>query len=250
MFKNLIAALAFTLVVSNVYAADEKPATPAKKVEKQAAKEAEKAAAAEVEPTADQLLEISPDDIVLGDKNAPVTIIEYASMSCSHCAAFHNSTFSDLKEKYIDTGKVKFVFRDFPLDEPGLRGAMMARCAGREGADKYVKFTKVIFNTQSNWVSKKNYLEVLANLGKLGGMKGEDFDACMADKKLEDSVVKSKYLGSKQLEIRSTPTFFINKEMHKGAKDLAYFSGVIDGLLAKDTKNTSENKPKAETIHK
>ncbi len=182
--------------------------------------------------TAEELYKVQPGDVVIGDEKAPITMIEYASMSCSHCAAFYNNTFPEIKEKYIDTGKVRFLFRDFPLDETALRGAMMARCAAKKNKDDFEKFVKAMFSTQSNWAPKKNYLEVLANIGKLGGMKGQDFDLCMADKELENSVMKSKFQAVKQLEVRSTPTFFVNKEMHKGANDIAYFSKVFEEILA------------------
>jgi protein-disulfide isomerase len=255
MLKNLIVFILAIAVSTGVYAAESKSsaeskpavAAPKKAAQEKAApakKTEAKDAPVAAEPTADQLLEILPNDIVIGDIKAPVTIVEYASMSCTHCAAFHNSTFSDLKEKYIDTGKVRFVFRDFPLDEPALRGAMMARCAGKGDPEKFLKFTKVMFSTQSNWAPKKNYLEVLANIGKLGGMKGEEFDACMADKSVEDAVMLSKFNAAKQLEVRSTPTFFINKEEHKGGRDLKYFSEVIDGILSGNPKPAAADKPK------
>jgi len=188
-------------------------------------------------------LKIKKTDLVIGNKKAPVTIVEYASMSCTHCAAFHNNTFDEINKKYIETGKVKFVFRDFPLDEPALRGAMMARCAGKESVENFLKFTKVMFSTQSNWAPKKNYLEILSNIGKLGGMKGEEFEACIADTKLENSILEGKFEAVNVLDVRSTPTFFINGIMHKGSRDLDYLSGVIDGLLGITDNSASEVKP-------
>jgi len=183
------------------------------------------------------------DDVVLGDENAPVTIIEYASMSCSHCAAFHNNVFSHLKEKYIDTGKVRFIFRDFPLDEPALRAAMMARCAAQEGEDKFVKFVKVMFSTQSNWAPKKNYLEILSNIGKLGGMTGEQFEQCIADKDLEYSIMNSKFQAAKQLGVSSTPTFFMNRKIYRGGQTTEFLSKQIDSIIGSDeTPNIHEQK--------
>ena len=178
--------------------------------------------------TAEELLVARDDDFVIGDKSAPITIIEYASLTCPHCASFHNNTYDDLKEKYIDTGKVNFIFRSFPLDEASLRASMMATCAGEE---KYGKFLKVLFSTQSNWSQKKNYLEVLANIGKLGGMPSSDFDLCIADKDLEHKIMQDKFYALKQLEVRSTPTFFINGVMHKGSRDLEYFTTEIEKIL-------------------
>lgn len=188
----------------------------------------------EVLPSKEEILTIQPNDLVIGDVNAPVTIIEYASLSCSHCASFHADSYDMIKKNYIDTGKVKFVFRDFPLDEPALRGSMLARCADDS---KFEKFIDVLFSTQDNWSRKKNYLEILSNIAKLGGMPGEAFDACMVDTSVEESVINSKLHALKVLEVRSTPTFFINEEKHEGAKNSEYFKKVIDGLLSSDVKD-------------
>lgn len=190
--------------------------------------------------TVDQLLAPLPGDIILGDKNAKVTIIEYASMTCSHCAAFHNGTFPELKEKYIDTGKVKFIFRDFPLDEQALRAAMMARCAAKGGDENFMKFVKAIFSSQSNWAGKKNYLEILSNIGKLGGFKTEEFESCIADKKIEEEIMSGRFDAAKKLDVRSTPTFFVNKEILRGGHDINYLSGVIDGLLDGKKESTQD----------
>jgi len=181
--------------------------------------------------TAEEVLTISDNDFVIGKDDAPVTLVEYASMSCGHCANFHNRTFDDLKKKYIDTGKVKFVFRDFPLDEPALRGSMLARCAGLDSEGDFLKFIKTMFRTQPNWASKKNYLEVLSNIAKLGGMTGEAFEACMVNKDVEHVIMEGKFHAAKFLEIRSTPSFYINGELHRGAKDLKYLSEAIDAVL-------------------
>lgn len=215
MLKRILAFIAAMAITSSIAFAQENTAQEEQK------------------PTAtkEQLLAPMEGDVIIGDKNAKVTVIEYASMSCPHCAMFHNNTYENLKEKYIDSGKVRFIFRPFPLDEPALRGSMMASCAGD---DKFEKFTKVLFSTQSNWAPKKNYLEVLSNIGKLGGMKGEDFDKCIADKELENKIMMAKFNAIKQLDVRSTPTFFINGEIHKGAKDFEYFTRVFDAALGAD----------------
>lgn len=193
------------------------------------------ATAASVEtagPSKDELLAINEKDVAFGSKDAPVTIVEYASMSCSHCAAFHNETFSELKTKYIDTGKVRFAFRDFPLDETALRAAMVDRCAAAKGPENFLKFQKAFFTTQENWAPKKNFLEVQANIAKLGGMTSQEFEACIADKDLEKQIMETKLQAVSTLEVRSTPTFFVNGVMHKGARNLEYFSSVIDGILS------------------
>lgn len=178
--------------------------------------------------TAEELYKISPEDVVLGDKKAKVTVIEYASMTCSHCADFHKNTYPEIKEKYIDSGKIKFVFRPFPLDEPALRGSMLAYCSG---AQRFYKFIDVIFSTQANWAFNKNYLEVLANIGKLGGVSGEEFDKCMANNVLEKRIMQGKFDATTVLSVRATPTFFVNGNIYKGAHNFEYFSKVLDDAL-------------------
>lgn len=168
-------------------------------------------------------------DIVMGSDKATVTMIEYSSLTCPHCAHFSKDVFPEIKKNYIDTGKVVFIHRDFPLDEPALRGAMLARCAGGE---RYYTFLKVLFDKQESWAYQKNYLEVLGNIGKLGGISSEKFDGCMKDKKLEDAIVEGKLTGANTLGVSSTPTFFINGKEYKGANSAAYFTKILDEALA------------------
>lgn len=194
--------------------------------------------------TKEELLTISDQDMVLGKDDAPVTIIEYASMSCSHCATFHNNTFAELKEKYIDTGKVKFVFRDFPLNDPALRGAMLTRCSGDK--EKFYKFKDVLFSTQNNWATKKDYLEILSNIAKIGGMTGEEFDKCESDKALEENILKIRFYAANVLQVRSTPTFFINSEKHEGAMKIDYFDREIEKIIGDGSKKTLEEDSKEE----
>ncbi|MDB2415345.1 DsbA family protein [Rickettsiales bacterium] len=184
-------------------------------------------------PSKAEILTVRSDDIVIGSEDAPVTIFEYASLTCSHCAAFYNDTYQVLKKNYIDNGKVRLVYRDFPLDGAALRGAQLARCD--KDKDPH-KFLKVMYSTQSNWATKKNFLEILSNIGKLGGIKGEEFDACIADENLERSIMESKYHAISVLEVRSTPTFFINGQKHDGSRNFEYFKGVIDEILNSDNK--------------
>lgn len=182
-------------------------------------------------PSAADLYKISKDDMVEGKSDAKVTIIEYASMTCSHCADFHKNTYPEIKKKYIDTGKVRLVKRPFPLNEPALRGSMLAICSGKES---FQKFTDVLFTTQSTWAFSKNYMEVLANIAKLGGMTGQEFDACMADSKLEEKIMQDKFYAAKVLEVRATPSFFINGSAYKGSHGFESFVKVIDEILAEE----------------
>jgi protein-disulfide isomerase len=119
---------------------------------------------------------------VIGDPNAPVTMIEYSSLTCPHCAAFHKETLPGLKERYIDTGKVRLVLRDFPLDETALKAAVIAHCAGPE---RYPTFVDVFFNQQESWARAGDPVAALKQLAKLGGLAETEIDACLADKSME-----------------------------------------------------------------
>ena len=125
-----------------------------------------------------------PGEQILGDPDAPVTLIEYASLTCPHCAQFHTEVLPDLKERYIATGKVRLIYRDFPLDERALMAAALAHCAG---PDRYFGFLDVLFETQSSWARAEDYLGALKKLGKLGGMSDEQMDQCLADDELTNA---------------------------------------------------------------
>jgi protein-disulfide isomerase len=169
-----------------------------------------------------------PGEHALGDPNAPVTIIEYASLTCPHCAHFHNDVLPDLKERYIETGKVRLVFRDFPLDERALMAAALAHCAG---PDRYFGFLAVLFQTQSGWARADDYLGALKKLGKLGGMGDEQMDACLADQELTDGILQARIDGQNEHQVSSTPTLVINGEVYSGAREIDELSALIDPLL-------------------
>jgi len=162
------------------------------------------------------LLALTPDDRILGQMDAPITVVEYASLTCPHCGHFAVDVLPKLKQKWIDTGKAKLVLRDYPLDEPALRAAMIARCAP---ADKFYAFVDTFFQDQQQWVLAKDYKAALARLALLGGMKKADFDACLANKSGEDQVLQSRLAATQQLGVNSTPTFFINGTKFDGAPE-------------------------------
>ncbi|MFV3073899.1 thioredoxin domain-containing protein [Niveispirillum fermenti] len=147
-------------------------------------------------------------EISYGDPKAKVTVVEYASLACSHCAHFETEMFPTFKKEFIDTGEVRLIFRDFPLNGPGLRAHMLMRCAG--GA-KTQALKTVIFKNQGSWLNQ-NFLVNLANIGKLAGVSQAQFDACMASKPLEDFLIKGQYAASQEKQINSTPTFIVNDE--------------------------------------
>jgi protein-disulfide isomerase len=175
-------------------------------------------------------LSIARDDRILGSPDAPITIVEYASLTCPHCAHFANDVLPELKKKWIDTGKAKLVLRDFPLDEPALRAAMIARCAP---PDRYYAYVDTFFASQDKWVMARDYREALARLVKLGGMNKEEFDSCLNNSALENKIVEGRLVASKELEVNSTPTFFINGRKFTGAPTVEEFDKALSGLSAK-----------------
>lgn len=171
--------------------------------------------------------ELFPDDMILGSPDAKVTIVEYASLTCPHCAKFHKETLPKIKAEFVDTGKVKLVYRDFPFDEASLRAAMMARCAGKE---RYFGFLDAMFSSQDSWANPANWRAGLARIGKLGGMSQEAFDNCLADKSVESGILARRLEGQKH-GVESTPTFFINGEKVAGAYPFDHFAQVIKRKL-------------------
>lgn len=187
--------------------------------------------AAAGQPSKVDLLDFLETDHILGNEDAAVKVIEYASLSCSHCMRFHTQTFPQLKKDYIDTGKIAFVFRHFPLNEPALRGAMLAECSGDE---RFYNYLKVLFDTQPEWAYDADFLNGLRTLAKVGGVGDEAFDACMANKKLEDSLVSGLKHAASELLIQSTPTLFINGEKVEGFRSYEEVSAIIDAELKED----------------
>jgi len=168
-------------------------------------------------------------DRVLGDAKAPVEIIEYASMTCSHCAHFSTAFFPDVKKRLIDTGKARFILRDFPLDQFALKAAMMARCIQ---ADRYYSLAEVVFSNQERWTKNKDPLAGLAQLGALAGMDAESFNACTKNSELETAILNSVQEAQSKYKIRSTPAFIFNNgaETLSGAQPVEKFEALVDKL--------------------
>src|SRR5215510_15635080 len=152
-------------------------------------------------------------DQVLGAENAPVTIIEYASMTCPHCSHFHKTVYPELKKKYIDTGKVRFIFREFPLDPLAAAASMLARCAGK---DKYFPLIDAFFAQQKDWVVQKP-LQPMFAIAKQAGFTQQTFDQCLANHQLEQGLVGERTRATQKFNVNSTPTFFINGKVFRGA---------------------------------
>ena len=179
-------------------------------------------------PTNEELLRPGPlPDLVLGKADAPVTIIEYASMTCPHCANFHKTTYPALKAKYIDTGKVRFIFREFPLDELAVAASMLARCVGGE---KSIAMIDVLFASQDKWAVRQP-IPILQQIAKQAGMTEKAFDECLKDQKLYDNIMAMRERGSKEYKVESTPTLFVNGKMQKGGASIEELDKLIQPFL-------------------
>ena len=179
---------------------------------------------------ADVAKPVSLPDMALGPKDAKVTITEFASMTCPHCAAFNAETFPKIKSEYIDTGKVRYVFREFPLDIKAAAGSMLSRCIANGDAGKYFAVTDLLFRSQSDWVMK-NTTEALTRIGKQAGLSQQQVETCLNDKALLDKLVADQKYATEVLKVDSTPTFFINGEKIKGETSIEEFEKRINPLL-------------------
>ena len=155
--------------------------------------------------------DIPLEDNVMGDANAKVTIVEYASMTCPHCKTFHEAVFPDIKKKYIETGKVKFILRPFPFDgdRRGEAAFMLAKCAPN---DNYYAMVDALFSTQQSWAGQGNPVPELLRLSKLSGMSEADFKACLGNQELLTKIVDGRNKAVKDFGVRATPTIFVNDE--------------------------------------
>lgn len=168
------------------------------------------------------------EERVLGDPDAPVTIIEYSSLTCPHCAAFHNETLPELKARYVETGQAKIIYRDFPLDENALNAAVVAHCAG---PDRYFAFLEALFSSQQRWARAADPREALIQLAGLGGLSRDRVEACLADDEMLDAVLKSRLDGQEQYAVQSTPTFVIEGTIVSGNRSVDEFATVIEAAL-------------------
>lgn len=168
------------------------------------------------------------DDMAIGAPDAPITVIEYFSLTCPHCADFHNDTFPQIKSDYIDTGKVRFIARDFPLNRPALDAAILAHCAGPE---RYFAFIDALFHGFEDWTRASDYRKALTQIGQLGGVSAAAFDACLKDKTLEKRVLTSMLEAQQNFDVSSTPTFVVNGKKIEGNMKFGAFAKVLDRLL-------------------
>lgn len=175
-----------------------------------------------------ELMKPSPlGEITIGKADAPVTIVEYHSMTCSHCASFFRDVLPAIKERYVETGKVRFVLREFPLDPLAAGAFMLARCAGE---DKYYPLVETLFTQFNKWVVQ-NPIPPLLGIAKQAGFTQQSFEACLQNQKLLDGIDEVRKRGSQTFNVQSTPTFFVNGERVVGALPLDEFVKVIEKHL-------------------
>ena len=187
-------------------------------------------AAAQGASAADVAKPVSLPDMALGPATAIVTITEYASMTCPHCADFNEKVFPKIKSEYIDTNKVRYVFREFPLDIKAAAGSMLARCIAKDDAGKYFAVIDMLFRQQNDWVVK-NTTETLTRIGKQAGLRQQAVEDWLKDQALLDKIAADQKYAADVLKVNSTPSFFINGELIKGDTRFEEFDKRLKSLL-------------------
>ena len=164
----------------------------------------------------------------IGNESAKIEMIEFASLTCGHCAKFHNEVFPKIKKEFIDKGIVSFIYKDFPLDKFALKASVIARCSGN---DRFFSFLKVLYNKQKDWTRTQDPFKSLLKIAKLGGLKNDEIKVCVGNKSIEDGILKQRLSSSKKFDITATPTIYFNGQKYDG--DLSYeaLKLKIDSLL-------------------
>jgi protein-disulfide isomerase len=188
------------------------------------------AALAQTIPPADLLKPDALPEMSMGEDKAPVTVIEYASMTCPHCAHFQEVTFPELKKRYIDTGKVRYIFREFPLDSLAAAAFMLARCSGETDKSKYFALIDSLFRQQRTWAVEKPLPPLLA-IAKQAGFTEQSFNTCLANQKVLDGIESMRQRAVDKFKVQSTPTFFINGTAYPGALSIEDMAKAIDPYL-------------------
>lgn len=183
------------------------------------------------------ILTPKPTDIIVGDNNAILTVVEYSSLSCPHCAHFHETVWPTIEKEFVTTGKVKWVVRHFPLNDPAMKASELVECAGQNGL-KRENFIKVLFDMQAQWAfDETGYLKDLKQLASVGGVDSAQFDSCMADKSLETKVLTMRQEAADKLHVNSTPSFFVDGKKFSGEPTV---EGFRDALKAPATPAKAE----------
>ncbi len=173
-----------------------------------------------------------PGDYVMGKPEASLIMIEYASLTCPHCAHFSNSVLPELEKRYISTGKMRYILRQFPLNEPALKGAMLLYCVGDQNKDKYYVFSKVLFDAQNKWAFDGNYMSGLETIAAVGGVTKEQFTNCLSSTDREMAVLRDKKIANDELKVPHTPYIIIGGEVYEGDRSIENVAQFIDAKLA------------------
>lgn len=170
-------------------------------------------------------LAVGADERILGQADAPVTLIDYSSLTCPHCARFHTQTLPQIKRNWVDSGRARVVYRHFPLDRLALIAAMSAECVENDRA--YFAYLDTLFARQADWSRAEDPLGELKKLAGLAGLSGARFDECVRDQALADSILERVVVARDELEVSSTPTFFVGEEKIPGAQDYETFDAAL-----------------------
>ena len=172
----------------------------------------------------------SSEEMSLGNTQAPVTLIEYGSLTCGKCLRFHKYVFPRIKKHYIDTGIVRFIYRHFPTSGAAVHGARAAQCAG----DKYYEMLDTLFTTVASWYHEENRGSIFFKHATSLGLNSEEFLACISDKKLLDDILNQQQAAKRDLDVIGTPTFFINGKIVRGKRSFVEMKALISEALSKD----------------
>ena len=170
---------------------------------------------------------VAPDEHILGAADAPITIIEYSSLTCPHCASFHRETLPELKENWIETGKARLVYRHYPLDRLALRAAMVAECLDGQ---RYFSFLDLLFKQQQRWARADDPIDALSRLARMGGVGPDDFQTCVQDEPTARRILERQVAARNTFDVSSTPTFIIEGQKVSGAQPYSEFEDILESL--------------------
>ncbi|MFC4350625.1 DsbA family protein [Fodinicurvata halophila] len=171
---------------------------------------------------------VDDSDRVIGDADAPITIIEYASLTCPHCASFHTDTLPQLKSEWLDAGKARLVFRHFPLDRLALRAAMVTDCLEKDRA--FFGLLATLFKSQQDWARADDPIDALQKHARLAGLSEERFNSCIEDEGIMDGILATLEQARETYEVQSTPTFFINGRKVEGNRSYEDFAAILEDV--------------------
>jgi len=170
-------------------------------------------------------------EMAMGPADAKVTVVEYMSLTCPHCAAFHRDVLPQIKTTYVDTNKIRLIFRDFPLDGVAYGAAIVARCMGEESVGRYHGFVDILFRQQDRWARAPEPLGEVKRLAQVAGMSGEAFDACLKNEKIATTILQMRQEAVDKYRIGSTPSFLVNGKLLEGGQLFAEFQKIVNPLL-------------------